>query len=319
MSSRALLGASGGGLLGSVSDHDLRLLRVFRAVVDCGGFAAAELELNISRSTISRHIKDLETRLGVTLCRRGRAGFALTAEGAEVQRSALRLLASVDAFHREVSDLHRAPAGSLAIALFDKTVSNPHCHIDRAIARFADRAPAVHLQVHVEPLNAIERGVIEGRYQVGVIPDHRPSSSLSYSPLFEEEMVLYCGPGHPLYREPADAITPERVRTHRYVGIGYHSPNMEISQQLGQERQATAYDQEAVAHLLLSGRYVGYLPDHYAAGLSGARALWPLCPETFRYTCRFSAITRSGRVSRVVEAFVEALRAAHNAGRRSRD
>ena len=26
---------------------DLRLLRVFRAVVDCGGMAAAELELNI--------------------------------------------------------------------------------------------------------------------------------------------------------------------------------------------------------------------------------------------------------------------------------
>ena len=61
-------------LLGTVTDNDLRLLRVFRAVVACGGFAAAELELNINRSTISRHIKDLETRLGVTLCRRGRAG-----------------------------------------------------------------------------------------------------------------------------------------------------------------------------------------------------------------------------------------------------
>ena len=59
-------------LLGNVTDNDLRLLRVFRAVVACGGFAAAELELNINRSTISRHIKDLETRLGVTLCRRGR-------------------------------------------------------------------------------------------------------------------------------------------------------------------------------------------------------------------------------------------------------
>ena len=48
---------------------DLRLLRVFRAVVDCGGMAAAELELNIGTSTVSRHIKDLETRLGLVLCR----------------------------------------------------------------------------------------------------------------------------------------------------------------------------------------------------------------------------------------------------------
>ena len=50
---------------GQVSDVDLRLLRVFRNVVDSGGFAAAELQLNIGRSTISRHIKDLEARLGV--------------------------------------------------------------------------------------------------------------------------------------------------------------------------------------------------------------------------------------------------------------
>ena len=68
-------------VLGQISDMDLRLLRVFRSVVECGGMAAAELELNIATSTISRHIKDLETRLGLTLCRRGRGGFALTPEG----------------------------------------------------------------------------------------------------------------------------------------------------------------------------------------------------------------------------------------------
>ncbi|HQZ57369.1 MAG TPA: LysR family transcriptional regulator, partial [Ottowia sp.] len=33
-------------VLGQVSDMDLRLLRVFKAVVECGGMAAAELELN---------------------------------------------------------------------------------------------------------------------------------------------------------------------------------------------------------------------------------------------------------------------------------
>ncbi|WP_243747190.1 LysR family transcriptional regulator [Yersinia pestis] len=60
---------------------DLRLLRVFKAVVDCGGMSAAELELNISLSTISKHIKDLEQRLGLTLCQRGREGFAVTERG----------------------------------------------------------------------------------------------------------------------------------------------------------------------------------------------------------------------------------------------
>ena len=33
--------------LGQLSDADLRLLRVFKAVVDCGGMAAAELEVDL--------------------------------------------------------------------------------------------------------------------------------------------------------------------------------------------------------------------------------------------------------------------------------
>jgi hypothetical protein len=36
--------------------------------------AAVELELNLSTSTVNRHAKDLETHLGLTLCRQGRAG-----------------------------------------------------------------------------------------------------------------------------------------------------------------------------------------------------------------------------------------------------
>ena len=80
--------------IGQLSDADLRLLRVFKAVVDCGGMASAELELNLAMSTISRHVKDLETRLGLVLCRRGRAGFALTPEGQQLYEATQRLLAA---------------------------------------------------------------------------------------------------------------------------------------------------------------------------------------------------------------------------------
>ena len=75
-------------LPGQIGDADLRLLRVFKAVADCGGMAAAERELGIAMSTISRHVKDLEQRLGLRLCRRGRAGFALTPEGEQLYAAA---------------------------------------------------------------------------------------------------------------------------------------------------------------------------------------------------------------------------------------
>jgi DNA-binding transcriptional LysR family regulator len=164
--------------LGRLGDMDLRLLRVFKTVVDCGGMAAAELELNIGTSTISRHVKDLEVRLGLTLCRRGRGGFALTAEGEQIYAETLRLLASTEAFRVSVDEIHRRLGGQLHVAVFDKTASNPAAHIGRAIAMFGERAPDVALNLHVAPINAIERGVIDGQFQVGVIPGHRRSDSL---------------------------------------------------------------------------------------------------------------------------------------------
>lgn len=303
---------AGKALLGNVTDNDLRLLRVFRAVVQCGGFSAAELELNINRSTISRHIKDLETRLGVTLCRRGRGGFALTPEGTQVFASAAKITAAMEEFQHDVDELHQRLTGPMSIAIFDKTASNPACRIFEAFARFDREAPEVRPEIHVEPINAIERGVMEGRFQLGVIPNHRPSASLTYYPLFEEQMLLYCASGHPLFGVAADAVTADAVRESRYVGMGYHSPNMETTHLLGLERHATAHDQEAVAHLVLSGRYVGFLPEHYAEGFVARGRMQPLLPQLFQYVCQFSAIVRhSPPPSRVVQTLLDALVASH--------
>jgi DNA-binding transcriptional LysR family regulator len=209
--------------------------------------------------------------------------------------------------------LHQRLTGNLNIALFDKTASNPDCRIHQAFADFDQQAPEVHPAIYVQPINEIERGIMEGRFQLGIIPDHRPSSSLNYFPLFKEQMYLYCATGHSLYGTKSKALDPDTVRECKYVGIGYHSPNMEVGRQLGQQRDATAYDQEAVAHLILSGQYVGYLPEHYAESFVNHGRMASLLPDVFQYVCQFSAIVRhSPPANRVVQTFLDSLVKAHS-------
>jgi LysR family transcriptional regulator, transcriptional activator for bauABCD operon len=300
--------------LGQLSDMDIRLLRVFRTVVDCGGMAAAELELNIGTSTVSRHIKDLETRLGLRLCRRGRAGFALTPEGEQIYAETLRLLAGVDAFRSRVDEIHRRMGGELHIAVFDKTASNPAAHIGDAIRRFVQLAPDVRLHLHVAPLNAIERGVLDGQFQVGIIPGHRSSALLTYDELFTETMYLYASVDHPLFitngmQEPQNW---DALRQHAFAGLGYHSPNMELSQQVKLHRTATGYDQESIATLILSGQFLGFLPDHYAEPFVRQGRMFAVQPQQFTYRCSFFSIVRSSpQPARVTQAFQAALRQAH--------
>jgi DNA-binding transcriptional LysR family regulator len=299
-------------VLGQLSDMDLRLLKVFKSVVDCGGMAAAELELNIGTSTVSRHVKDLETRLGLVLCRRGRAGFALTAEGQRVYDETLRLLASVDAFRGSIDDIHNRMGGQLEVAVFDKTATNPKARIGEAIARFTEMAPEVGLALHVGSINAIEQGVLEGNFQIGIIPAHRSSKSLVYADLFDETMLLYCGKGHPLYGASHAKLTWTKLREHHFAGLGYHSPNMELSHRAKLSRKATGFDQEAIATLILSGRFLGFLPDHYAQVFEQRGLMKAVLPARFNYACRFvSLLRRSPKPSRAVLAFQACLEQAH--------
>jgi len=279
-----------------------------------GGMAAAELELNIGTSTVSRHIKDLETRLGLVLCRRGRAGFALTAEGQKIYAQTTQLLAATDAFRSSVDEIHQRMGGQLQVAVFDKTASNPQAKISQAIALFTKRAPDVGLNLHVATLNGIERGVLDGQFQVGIIPGHRTSSTLAYDELFSETMYLYCSTAHPLFaadatQQPADW---DALRAHAFAGLGYHSPNMELTQQVQLARAATGYDQESIATLILSGCFLGFLPDHYAKSFVQTGQMRAVQPDKFSYRCSFFSIVRaSPQATRVTQAFQTCLRRAH--------
>ena len=299
-------------LLGQISDMDLRLLQVFKSVAECGGMAAAERELNIGASTVSRHIKDLETRLGFSLCRRGRAGFALTAEGQRVYDETLRLLSAVDAFRSSIDDIHQRMGGRLDVAVFDKTASNPAAHIGEAIALFTAQAPDVALQLHVASIHAIERGLIDGRFQVGILPAHRPSPSLVYGDLFTERMLLYCGQRHPLFGQDHSALTWQNLRAWPFAGLGYHSPNMELSHGARLPRKATGFDQESIATLVLSGKFLGFLPDHYAQAFEQRQRMRAIAPKRFHYSCRFvSLVRKSPAASRAATLFAQCLEAAH--------
>ena len=111
-------------MIGALSKADLHLLRVFEAVAETGGFSSAEVRLNVSASTISRQISGLETRLGVTLCERGRGGFRLTQEGETVLHASKRLFTAVSDFDGAVSAVKGELSGQVAIASIENWVTD---------------------------------------------------------------------------------------------------------------------------------------------------------------------------------------------------
>ena len=79
-------------------------------------------------------------------------------------------------------------------------------------------------------------------------------------------------------------------------------------------RSATGYDQESIATLILSGKYLGFLPDHYAQPFVREGRMRAVKSELFHYACSFFSIARrSPQPTRVTRAFQDCLRQAHGA------
>ena len=77
-----------------------------------------------------------------------------------------------------------------------------------------------------------------------------------------------------------------------------------IGQQGFKHSFATVDSMEAQLVLILSGQYIGYLPEHFAQYWVEQQRLKVLLPATFGYTAPFSLIFRRGRTKDpVIQSF----------------
>ena len=297
-----------------LSDVDIRLVRIFITVSECSGFAASELELNIGRSTISKHISDLELRVGLKLCNRGPSGFSLTPEGEKFLMSARKLLSSIDEFQSEIDSIHSKLTGTLRIGIFDQSTTNPNANLHEAIRNFDQIAPAVALEITLDSPTGLEAGVTGGNIDVAIVPVHRQSKSLDYAPLYIERMTLYCGEGHALFEASTGMSAADlKLEDHKYAGYAFNSPNLKAGQKLGMSRAARVQEEEALALLIQSGCYLGYLADHVAETFLRKGQVRPIAPVDTSYTSTFAAITRKKpEPDRKTTEFIACLKASHD-------
>lgn len=290
-----------------LASADLSLLRVFATVVECGGFSAAQLALDMPQSTLSSQMTTLEAQLGERLCHRGRGGFRLTPAGQVAYEAMGRLFASLAQFQRDTAGLRRL-MGELRIGIVDQVATNPaSCFVD-AVRRFKAREARVTLQVTVQAPPLLEREVAAGRLDLAIAPFFQHAAELDYEALFDEPQGLYCGAGHPVFAQAPD-VPLQALDGAEYAQRRYMAGISMVARLPALVPAAAADNLEAIAMLVLSGRFVGYLPDHAAAAWV---AQGRIRPAELGYTPRFevASLHRSPQPAPLA-AFLDDLRAAH--------
>ncbi len=295
-----------------VHDVDLRLLRIFVAIVECGGLSAAESRLNIGRSTISSHLSDLEVRLGLTLCKRGRSGFEITESGRVTYQASLELLQQCEAFASTVASSKNELSGRVTIATIDTFVSDPRCGVARVISALKAKGDNIQFDINVCEAREVETSVASGRSLVGLGVSRHQLRGLDYYPLHNETNFLYCAKGHALFDcKPLEVN--KQLETAEVITSNYMRDKEVRNDGLNYQNSATAYHDEGIAHLILSGEFIGYLPEHYASYWVDKGIFKPILPEKYSYQIPVMLISsKNNIVSPLANALIEEIKRCHD-------
>jgi DNA-binding transcriptional LysR family regulator len=89
--------------------------RVFATVIEAGGFTRAAQRLGLSRAATSKHVLQLEERLGARLLNRTTRRVSVTAAGRTFYEQCRRILVEFEEAERAASELHNEPRGELRV------------------------------------------------------------------------------------------------------------------------------------------------------------------------------------------------------------
>ena len=233
-------------------ERDLRSLRVFCSVAQAGGFSAAESMLFMSKASISRHIREVEQRLGVRLCERGPSGFELTPEGEVAVRLATDALRSLGRIRSEIDAIHGVLSGPLKIGIGQNSILHKDLALSKALALLHTHAPSIYPEIEVMTFDELNRALRQGTVDIAIRGRYSQDKEFEYQPLFIETHKIYVAKGVLGHKA---AQLPLVYRAHPYV------QQVLLSDQY--RRGPTAEGLDAIAAFIATGLYQGILPTQY--------------------------------------------------------
>lgn len=127
-----------------MAEIDWNLIRSFVAVAVGGSLSAGARMLSISQPTLGRHVAELERTLGVTLFRRGRRGYQLTAAGAALYERGKAVSEHAAAFSLLALGSVEAIEGAVRIAASEVVAA---CVLPAIMARLGVAEPGIEVEI----------------------------------------------------------------------------------------------------------------------------------------------------------------------------
>lgn len=182
---------------------DIRGLRYFVAIVDCGSLTKAAEQVCVAQPALSQQLAALEADLGVPLLLRSPKGVAPTEAGMTLYRNARTIMKQLELTRSEVRATGAGVSGTVAVGLPTTAAAVLAMPLVRAVrAAF----PEIRLQLFESMSGYIGELLANSRLDFAILFRDSDSRAVELEPLAEESLCLIGQPASPL---PAKQATVE--------------------------------------------------------------------------------------------------------------
>ncbi len=168
---------------------ELRQLKYFLKAKESLNFTAAAEALNISQSTLSQQIKQLEIELGIPLFNRIGKRITLTEAAIVFANYAAKSIKRSEEGRLAMQDLQHLQRGSLHIGVSYGLRPT----LIKVLKRFTAKYPNIDIKIKFGMTSFIIEQLENSKLDLVLcFEEDHPDTNLAYSPLFVSEMALIC-------------------------------------------------------------------------------------------------------------------------------
>ncbi len=202
----------------------LRNVEIFCEVVARGSFSKAADAHNVSQSSASQAVHQLEKRLGCQLIDRSKRPLELTPAGQVYYDGCRKILESFRNVEDRVQQMRNKVVGRVRVAAI---YSVGLLQMDSYVKRFESHFPDATLQIEYLHPDDVYTRVVNEEVDLGLVSFPRDGGEISCIPWQEQEMVIVVPPDH--HFAGRDSVSVDELDGEDFVGF---TPELTIRRQV---------------------------------------------------------------------------------------
>lgn len=239
-------------------DH-LEKLRYFYAVASHGSFNEAAKVLNITQPSVTKSVKILEETLEVPLFIRLPRGVALTDSGDVLFKYCHSLYAELEDVESKVCHPEDPMTGYIRVGTYDSIGIS---FWPKFLPDFFKRYPNIDLELTTERSHSIQTMVDEGRLDIGLIIEPKPTAESYVVDVATDVFKVYGT--RTISKKGIDDSTSLIFMPDAISGGGHQRLSADVKEVQGFKKLFRTSSLESTKELIASGVGVGLLPERIA-------------------------------------------------------